>query len=346
MKNIDSVKEYFGLDIGNSSIKLVQLKSSHPKPELVTIGSTQTPDGLIASDTPESKREIAKLIVKLAKDSQVTSNNVIASLPNSIVSANIIRAPKLKKQELDQSIKFQAEKYIPIPIDQAKIDWADLGETPDGKEVEVLLVAAPLEKANKYLEILQLAGLELLALEINPLAHIRCFSSVKNSRYCIVDLGMSETGITIVDNHIPKLIRSVNIGIRNLVANLAENLNLPPDQANGYLWRLGIGQSQMQSQIFSSIQQQTDTVIQEISRSINFYNNQVGADTVKKLIFTGGGISVPGLVSYYSGNLKIPAEYGNPWQHVSYSPSRKQYIDKTVPTFATAVGLAMRNLIE
>ena len=174
MESYNQEQNYFGLDLGNSSVKVVQLRELRGRPTLVTYGDIDIPENLLASDSQVDQDKLSDYIKQLCGDANVTSKNVIAALPSTASYTSIIKTPKLDTKELGESIKYQADKYIPMPLNQVKLDWAVIGEDVENSELTVLLVAAPNSIANKYLSIIQKAGFELLALEINEIgrAHV------------------------------------------------------------------------------------------------------------------------------------------------------------------------------
>lgn len=118
---------FFGLDLGASSVKLVQLKDIHGKPSLLTYGDIEIPFGLLSSDSPVDLDKLSEIIKKLASDARVSTKNVVAALPASFGYASVITTPKLSHDELSSSIRFQADKYIPMPIEQVKLDYTVIG---------------------------------------------------------------------------------------------------------------------------------------------------------------------------------------------------------------------------
>ncbi len=189
MELFDQEQSYFGLDLGNSSIKIAQLRELHGRPTLVTYGDIDVPENLMASDSKIDQDKIAEYVRQLSEDANVSSRNVVAALPSSSSFTTIIKTPKLPHKELGESITYQADKYIPFPVASAKIDWAIIGEDEQKDELSVLLVAAPNALASKYLNIIQKAGFELLTLEINALAIARSLVGPEDSQRAGDDFG-------------------------------------------------------------------------------------------------------------------------------------------------------------
>lgn len=348
MDVLDQEQHYFGLDLGNSSIKLAQLRELHGRPTLVTYGDIEAPENLLASDSQVDQEKVADLIKQLADDAHATSKNVVAALPSSTSYTAIITTPKLSEKELEESIRYQADKYIPMSLDQVKLDWSVVGEKPETDELDVLLVAAPNNLANKYLNIIQKAGLELLALEINPLAEARSLipQNQDNTTVMIVDLGVIASDITIVTGHVPQLVRSVSVGSKALRRVVGQNLSLDETQADQFMKKFGLQQDKLEGQVFKTLKPVLDHVIEEINKSVQFFHERNPHQKIEKLILTGGTSALPGLPLFIANSTQLTVEIGNPWQNISYPTELQDNLAGLSLNYATALGLALRNFAK
>lgn len=339
-------ENFFGLDLGASSIKLVQLKQMHGKPSLLTYGDMELSPNLLASDSPVDQDKLAGMIKQLVEDARVSTKNVVAALPSNFSYAAVITMPKLGHDELANAVRFQADKYIPMAIDQVKLDWAVLGPKPDSEdELEVLLVAAPISLANKYLNVMQKAGLELLALEINPIAQTRSLLPAEHDPLMIIDFGSVATDMAIVTGQAPRLIRSANVGSRTMVRVLAQNLSLDEEQAEQFMRKFGLVHTKLDGQVFNALKPAVDGVVQEITKSINYFHESNPDLKVSKLIITGGTAALPGLPAYLANTTGITVEIGNPWNNISYPANLEPKLTPLSLTYGSAIGLAMRGMV-
>jgi type IV pilus assembly protein PilM len=345
MKLLPQEDNYFGLDLGSSSIKIAQLRELHGSPSLVTYGDIEVASNLLSSDSEIDQNRISELIKQLAQDAKVTTKNVVASLSASQSYTAIIRTPKLSHSELAESIKFQADKVIPMAMDQVKLDWAVVGEVPETDEVDVLLVAAPNNTANKYLNIIQKAGLELLALEINPIAQSRSLIGPADKPKCIiiVDIGSVASDIAILSNTVPQLVRSVAIGSKALNRVVSQNLGIDAGQADQFIKKFGMDQTKIEGQVFKTLKPVVDHLVEEINKSITFFQEKNPTQRVEKIILTGGTTALPGLPLYLANATGLTIEVGNPWQNISYPKELESSLAGLSLSYATAIGLAMRN---
>ena len=345
MKLLPQEDNYFGLDLGSSSIKIAQLRELHGSPSLVTYGDIEVASNLLSSDSEIDQNRVSELIKQLAQDAKVTTKNVVASLSASQSYTAIIRTPKLSHNELAESIKFQADKVIPMAMDQVKLDWAVVGEVPETDEVDVLLVAAPNNTANKYLNIIQKAGLELLALEINPIAQSRSLIGPADKPKCIiiVDIGSVASDIAILSNTVPQLVRSVAIGSKALNRVVSQNLGIDAGQADQFIKKFGMDQTKIEGQVFKTLKPVVDHLVEEINKSITFFQEKNPTQRVEKIILTGGTTALPGLPLYLANATGLTREVGNPWQNISYPKELESSLAGLSLSYATAIGLAMRN---
>ena len=317
----------------------------HGSPSLVTYGDIEVAGNLLSSDSEIDQNRVSELIKQLAQDAKVTTKNVVASLSASQSYTAIIRTPKLSHNELAESIKFQADKVIPMAMDQVKLDWAVVGEVPETDEVDVLLVAAPNNTANKYLNIIQKAGLELLALEINPIAQSRSLIGPADKPKCIiiVDIGSVASDIAILSNTVPQLVRSVAIGSKALNRVVSQNLGIDAGQADQFIKKFGMDQTKIEGQVFKTLKPVVDHLVEEINKSITFFQEKNPTQRVEKIILTGGTTALPGLPLYLANATGLTIEVGNPWQNISYPKELESSLAGLSLSYATAIGLAMRN---
>ncbi|HSX48142.1 MAG TPA: type IV pilus assembly protein PilM [Candidatus Nanoarchaeia archaeon] len=336
---------YFGLDIGSSAIRLVQLRGSGGKPVLVTYGDVKVPGGLTSSDAAGDRDKIADLVKQLIRDTRVGTKNVVAGLSSANVFASVITMPKLSNADIDKAIKYQADQYIPMPLDEVKVDWSLLGPGANDQEIEVLLVAAPIMATDKYLDILEKSGLEIVALEANATAVARALMPVSDIAVVILDVGSHASDLTIVYKNSPRLIRSIGIGAGTFVKAVAQNLNLNDEQAQQFTYRFGLTQSKLEGQVNKAIAPNVDVLVSEITKSIKFFAERYPQVKIEKLIVTGQGIAIPEYTNYMANSTGLPVEVGNSWINISYPASNQEKLLSVSSEYAVAAGLAQRTLV-
>ncbi len=348
MESFNQEQNYFGLDLGNSSIKVAQLRELRGKPTLVTYGDIDVPENLLSSDSPIDQDRVAEYVRQLASDANVSSKNVIAAIPSTSSFTSIIRVPKMPHNELGESISYQADKYIPIPLNQAKLDWAVIGEYPETNELSVLLVAAPNNIANKYLNIIQKAGFELLTLEINALALARSLTapSQTNNTVIIVDIGTLSSDIAIFTGQVPQIVRSIGVGSKALRRVISQNLGLDETQSDQFMKKFGLQEDKIEGQVFKTLKPVIDHVVEELNKSIAYHLDRSPESKIEKIILTGGTSALPNLPMYIANATNLTVEIGNPWTNISYPADLQQTLASISLNYATVLGLALRNLAQ
>lgn len=338
--------DYFGLDIGETAIRIVQLKKSGGKPSLVSYGDAPLGIASLHSDSQTDIGKLAAAVSQLVKELKLTTKSVVAGLPASKVFASVITTPKLTQAELEKAIKFQADQYVPMAIDQVKLDWSILGPGRSENELEVLLVAAPNTVTAKYLGILEQAGLEVVALEANATALYRALVPPTSPPVLVLDMGTAASDLTIVYQNSPRLIRSVNVGGRTFIKSVGQNLGLDDIQAEQFVNKFGLTQSKLEGQVYKAIKPSLDLLIDEISKSIKFFAGRYPEAKLEKLVLTGGTSSLMELPAYLATTIGLPVEIGNAWINVSYPASLQEKLISVSNRYGVASGLAQRNMVE
>jgi type IV pilus assembly protein PilM len=338
--------DYFGLDIGETAIRIVQLKRSGGHPSLVSYGDAPISAGMARSDSAADSEHLASMISKLVKDLHLTTNNVVTGLPAAKVFASIVTTPKLSDAELAKAIPLQADQYIPMPVDQVKLDWSVLGPGATPNELEVLLVAAPNSVTTKYLHILEAAGLEVMALEINSTALYRALVPPTSPPVLVLDIGAVASDLSIIYQHTPRLIRSINVGGQTLVKAASQSLGLDEPQAEQFVHKFGMTQTKLEGQVFKAIKSSIDILVEETQKSIQFFTSRYPQAKLEKLILTGGTSALLELPTYIATALGLPVEIGNAWVNVAYPAGLQDKLVAVSNHYGVASGLAQRNFVE
>jgi type IV pilus assembly protein PilM len=334
--------EFFGLDIGSTAIRLVQLKRGGVHPPLVAYGALPLPQNLSMSDSKMDQEKVTELVRQLVRENRITAKDVVVGLPASKVFATVITTPKLDNAQLAKAIRYQAEQYIPMALDQVKLDWAVIDQSKDGKQLEVLLAAAPNSVVDKYVAITEGAGLEPLALEANATAVARALVPPSTLAVVIVDFGSLDTDVSIVWNSSPRLIRSVSVGGLTLVRAVAQKLGLDDVQATQFTYKFGLTQSKLEGQVFKAIKPVLENLVSEIEKSAKYFNGRYPDIKLEKLVVTGDTSSLPELGPFLANSTGLPVEFGNAWTNVSYPAALQDKLLGLSSGYAAAVGLAGR----
>jgi type IV pilus assembly protein PilM len=314
-------------------------------PALVAYGALPVPANLALSDSRADQDKISQLVAQLVRENRVPAKEVVVGLPGSKVFTTVITTPKLDSAQLAKAIRYQAEQYIPMAIDQVKLDWAVVDETKDGKQLEVLLTAAPVSVVEKYVQLLENAGLEPLALETNAMATARALVPASPNGVMVVDLGSLDSDVSIVLNNTPRLIRSVPVGGLTFVRTVAQTLGLNETQATQFTYKFGLTQSKLEGQVYKAIKPALDSMVTEIEKSSKYFLGRYPEAKLEKLVVTGAASALPELGPFLANSTGLPVEFGNAWINTSYPSGLQDKLMALSSEYATAVGLAARGMV-
>lgn len=334
-----------GLDIGTKTIKAVQLEPQGDKFTLVAAGITSTPMGGV-SGTDQQVATVAEAIKKLITDTKITHKEVNISLPESQVFTRLIELPSLTDQEVSSAISWQAESYIPIPIDEANIDYQIVerrnAQGAGQGAVDVLLIAAPKHLVEKYVRIVDLAGLTVASVETEMIALSRALAPPERT-VLIVDLGGSYSNFAIVKNGRLMLSRSISTGGDALSRTLSKNLGITLVQAEEYKKAYGLHRKQLEGKIRSVLELPLKIIVDEIKKAIQYYRSELKREEqVTEVILNGGVAGTPELTPFLAEQLGIEIRVGDPFARVSGNERLNKGFSAYAPLYGVVVGLAQK----
>lgn len=335
-----------GVDIGSHSIKIVEIAKDAKSATLLAAGSVPTPPGALASGGLAADGEaVASAVKKLLKESGAKSREANIALPESQVFTRVINVPQLSPRELTSAIKWEAEQYVPLPLNQVSLDFTILRDSKQtGKPtMEVLLVAAPKVLVEKYVSLLELSEITPVGVETEIIAAsravIRTTTALKT--VMVASLGAQTTDFAIIGDGVLSFTRSISSGGEALSRALAQKLDFDISQAEEYKKTYGLETNKLEGKIVSAVKPIMDTIIGEMKRAIAFYGEQHPQRKIEAIVLSGGTAKVPGMVVYIASEMNIETQLVNPWIDIARE-SRFAVLDAQGPVFSVAVGLALR----
>ncbi len=334
-----------GLDIGSHSTKLVELTHDRGAVVLRAAGSALTPPKSLSSSLAADQEAIARTIKQLIADTGAKSTTVNIALPESQVFTKVIEVPQLSERELASAIKWEAEQYIPLPLDQVNLDFTILRDSKETgtSKMEVLLVASPKALLEKYLNILELAELEPLAAETeiisNSRALVRSLPSVRT--VMVVSIGAQTTDLAILHDGVLGFTRSIGAGGDAMTRAIAQALDFTVPQAEEFKKTYGVDPKQLEGKLVAAVKPVLDTIIGEMRRAVVFYQGKYRDERVETILLAGGTARLPGMVVNVAENMSIEAQLANPWAGIT-KDARFQVLDTEGAVFSIAVGLGLR----
>ena len=339
-------KPLFGIDIGFNTLKLVEIEQEpHKQGRIVGYGVVEFDPEAIKDGVIIDYETLAKAAMDLFEKNiigKVTTRRVAATIPASKAYSRVMTVPaKLGKKELRDAVYFEAEQYIPLPVDELYLDYVTMQK--QGENQEVMVVAVPKAIVDSYMKFFELIGLEVCALETTISAASRMISATENSRdvpTILIDLGSLAVDLTVFDKNLV-VNGTMPGGGDDLSAHIAEKLGVSKEEANSLKTKYGLGVSKKQAEIQAALKPQLDALIKEIRRSIRYYEERSGGkNTVGQIITMGGGANMPGLVDYLTDNLRIPTRKCDFWG--SYAMNKLQPPHEAERSlYVTAAGAAI-----
>ncbi len=375
--------EAVGLEVGTSALKVVELRPGNP-PTLVAMSVRPMPPGLIQDDQVVDARGLADEIKALLDEAGVHKRFAVAAVSNRQAITRNIHVPKMTMQELDEAIKWEAERYIPFPIDEVVLDYYVLDNPDDieeGGQLEVVIVAARLDQVTQQVEYLKQAGLEPLVLDVKPFTLLRSLkgsllgehltkTTLTGTSYTeaneigvVLEIAASNTTITLVRGERVLMNRNIGVSGDDFTAAIQRSFGLDFDSAEDVKLDYGTATIPTEdeeellnfdakreqfspSRVYESLRPVLVDLTTEIRRSLEFFRVQTGDANISRMVVTGGGAKLRGLPEAIGDALGFRVELGDPWLTVHYDENRfdSQYLQKVGPEFAVPLGLALRGV--
>jgi type IV pilus assembly protein PilM len=339
---ITSTSDFFGLDIGSTAARLVLLKGTKPK-SLIKYAYIPLDSKLSSSDSSADQQKLAQIIEQLVKQTGLNTRQVAVGISSERVFTTVADVDRLSNAELEKAIPYQADSLIPTPLEESKIDWALIGDSPvDKLKQEILLTSVPNKLVENRLDMLESIGLDVIAFEPDNLALARSMASPDAAPQLILDMGFRATDLVIVMNGSPHLTRSIPTGVDAILKSATQNLNVDEKQANQFVFKFGLNKDKLEGQVFQAISNSVDLLVTEVEKSIKFFSTRYNQATMSRLIVTGGASIIPEFPLYLANKFGLNVEIGNAWRNVSYSSERESELMAISNQFGVAVGLAER----
>lgn len=335
--------EFFGLDIGSTSIRLVELKGNGKSKALARYAYLPLDSNIAVSDSKADQQKLAKAVAQLVSQAGVNTKNVAVGIPSNKVFTTIADIDTLPNSELQKAIAYQADSLIPTPLAESKIDWAVLGESPKDKtKQEILLSSVPNKFVEERLDMLESIGLNVVAFEPDNLAMARALSVDDPNPQLILDIGHRASDLVVVHDGAPHLTRNIPTGVDAIVRSAIQNLNVDDKQAEQFVFKFGLSKDKLEGQVFQAITGTVDNLVTEIEKSIKFFQARYPGKNIERIVVTGGASVIPEFPLYLANKFSLNVEIGNAWRNVSFSKDRQNELLTISNQFGVAVGLAER----
>lgn len=341
-------KETVGIDIGSSSVKLVQLSEYKGAYQLRNVGILPLPSEAIVDNSLMDTTSIVETIKNLLKSLNSRAQQAVCSISGNSVIIRKITLPAMTPEELEDQIAWEAEQYIPFDINDVNLDFEILDSDLSGTgKMTVLLVASKKEIINEYVAVFNEAGLKLTVVDVDSFAVQNIFelnySPAEDEVVALINIGASIMNLNVVKNGVSLFTRDVQVGGNLYTQEIQRQFSLNSEEAEKAKIT---GEHPDKSRLADTIARINDTLSLEILRSLDFYNSTAEDRKVGRIYLSGGCSKVSMLPETVANRLGLPVELLNPLKNIGFSDKEfdPEYLQEIGPLIAVAAGLAMRRL--
>ncbi len=356
----DSNRNLVGLDMGSSTIKLVELGKESGKIKLLSAGIVDNPVlELKDKNTPEAEEKLAESINEACKKFDIKGKSVAIALGTTEVIFDYLRFPVLNEKELAHAVRLEAEQRISSDINEVSIDYMRSGiKDKDGQE-NILLIAVSKEIAQKKVAVVEKAGLNPLIMDVEPLALLNCLLPLsdeplkENESIGILNIGANLTNLSILATGTVPTVRNINFGSDKFTSFISKETKLSWKEAEQL--KKNTEKLKQKISIPDMLEKLTFSFINELKSSIEYTHkrsgeseeckhNRITDPRIKKIFLTGGGCFILGIDNFLSKNLGMEIVRWNPFEKVQFSRSVDDSLKSMGYLFPIAIGLGMRTV--
>lgn len=341
---------FVGINIGSESVKVVQLRKERERAILETYGELQSARyfqkeaaSAAGGFAGHSDQNVADMLTDVIREANVTAKRAVFSIPSTSSFITVIHLPLLSQSEIAAAIPFEVKKYVPIPTQEVVLDWQIIEEDAVEKRTDVLLVAVPRDIVAKCQRIGELMKIDVEAVEIESFSLIRSLLAADRGVTALIQWGAVATTVTVVDERRIRVSHNIGRGSREMTATLARSLGVTAERAESLKKEIGLSESPEHREIVEIITPMVDGILTDIERAVVAYNR--GAKRkIDKIVLTGGGAGLIGLVGHVAKHFGLETSIGNPFARTVFPAFLQGTLKEIAPGFAVAVGLALRQI--
>jgi type IV pilus assembly protein PilM len=347
-----------GLDIGTSGVRAAELSFGRNGTTLERFGQVALPPGAVRDGEVIDVETVAGAIKHLWASAKFSSKKVVLGVANQKVIVRQVDLPWVPEAELRQSLAFQVQDFIPIPVEQAVLDFHTVEELViDGTRMRrVLLVAASRDMVMNALDAARKAGLSVSQVDLTPFAVLRSLAGVDQTGLspswhadaeALVDIGSKVTNIIVHQNGVPRFVRVLLMGGDNVTEAVAERMGVPMEQAEGVKQQSALGATPgvpaSEHPAARVVETSGHAFVEEIRGSLDYYLAQPASVPLRRVIVSGGGARLGGLVQRLALATRLPVEPASPLSNLRVGKTglTEEQLSFVEPLVTVPVGLAM-----
>ncbi len=344
-------KNAIGLDIGSSSVKVLELEQTKSGTQrLLHFGMTRLPPEAIVDGAVMNTSAVVDAIKELIARHKIRSRDVVASVAGHSVIIKRINLPVMTSEELEESIQWEAEQYIPFDVNDVNIDVQILDAAGDeAGQMEVLLVAARKELVNEYVSIIHEAGLVPAVVDVDAFAVGNAFEFSHKQpmgTLALINVGASTTNIIVLREGITAFTRDISMGGRQVTEEIQRTLNISYEEAES----MKVGRDERDAsavvpeEVERVIRGVSESIATEIHRSLDFYLSTATGEGLSRIYMSGGGALTPGLGPALTRVTGTPIETIDPFRNIEIDERtfNPRFLQDAAAQATVVVGLALR----
>lgn len=338
-----------GLDLGKHTFRAVEIEKNKKETVLLKTGVYDNPKINLEDTSNNAQKDYSQAIRDFIKDTGFTTSKTVFALEEKDIFMRVINVPEMSDKELKSSITYEAEQYIPLPLNEVNLTFQklDIPSSLEGK-MSIQLVAAKKDVIQKYISVVKDAKLTPVGVEPEALAIGRALSDMGSpSASIILHLGFQKSLIIISVKGSVVFTRTLSLGGDAMTRSIEQSLNLDYMQAEEYKKVYGLNQDQAEGKIYTVLKPVFDNIIGEVGRAQVFFTTHHPNVNINRVILSGGTALMPGLLLYMANNLSLEVELANPFKDISFArevDEKKDWHVQNGPLFSAPIGLALKEI--
>jgi len=339
-------RKFLGIDIGGTVLKITEMESKEGKLYLSNYAWVEIPKIYSRSEKEtETLFEIVypEYIKKALEESGIKSRNAYVGIATSGSLIMVIDFPQMEKEELNQAIKFEAQKYIPMPMEEISMSWEVINSLDEptfsnSSKVQIFLAVVAKKNIALYEKCIKNSGLLLKKVEIESVATVKSLIGEDKKKFVIVDIGYMNCNIDYVEGGFIKINRSISIGGNTLTKNIARSLGISEERAEAMkLSGTNFFGSEMNIQLPT-----LEIILEEIKRILKVASEKEVGSEVETIILTGGTSDLLGIADFFQSRLGVKTILGNPFNRVNYDSRVESVLEAVKTKFPVSIGVTLK----
>lgn len=348
-----------GVDIGTTGVKVVELKKENNVPVLTNYSFSYDSASLLQGGGLEILNDqIADILHRVINRGQFATGKAVVGIPSFLALISFMELPEMSRAETDKAVRFEANKYIPTPLEEVSLGWEIIGSLTErsieggqapayqGRKMQIMVVTVPKSAIEKLNSAVKKSGLDILAMEVENFATVRCLIGNDRGSFMIVNIGAKATDFTIVSDGIIRATRSIDVGGMEITRAIASGLGVDLQRADKIKRSKQINLVNVKDQLANLVSPVVGMIIDEIKRLRELYHRKNPLNKIEKIILTGGTSKLATLVEYISSQTSIECQLGNSLARVGIESKYQPVVKEVAPELTVAIGLALRGLDE